>query len=175
MGNGVILDTNCFSHVFNRNDKRHPDFSDFMDWLCSGPGYLVYGGSKYLEELSSAKHYLKIFQLLNQYNKAVAYDNISIDKEMDRIIKMVDNPKFDDPHLAAIVIITKSLVICTGDTRSIPFLSRKDIYNGKVKCPKFYTGASCSSLLKTSYIGKQRKLNKKSVLKVMDVVNGTIV
>ena len=110
---------------------------------------------------------------MNQYNKAVAYDTVSIDKEMARIIKMVDNPKFDDPHLAAIVIITRSFIICTGDSRSFPFLSRKDIYEGKVKCPKFYTGTKCSSLLKTKYTGKQRKLNKKSVQMVMEVIQGS--
>ena len=161
MGNGVILDTNCFSHVFNRSDKRHAAFVDFLDWLCSGSGHLVYGGKKYLDELKKTKRYLKIFRLLSQWNKAELYDMVSIDSEMDRIIHLVNDSRFDDPHLAAIVIVSKCRVICTSDSRSFIFLKRKDIYDGKVPCPKFYTGDKCSNLLTVNYVGKRFGINKK--------------
>lgn len=160
MGNGVILDTNCFSHVFNRNDKRNSEFEPFLKWLCYGPGYLVYGGSKYLEELKKATRYTRLFQLLHNYNKADLYCSHSVDEEMERIIRFVDNPAFDDPHLAAIVVVSKCRVICTGDVRCVPFLKRKAIYAGKALCPKFYTSFKCADLLKPQYVGKGRQLTK---------------
>lgn len=161
MGNGVILDTNCFSHVFNAHDIRHPEFEYFLNWLCRGPGYLVYGGSKYLKELEDAKKYLRFFTLLQQYNKARVYDKSQIDLEMDRIKELIKDADFDDPHLAAIVIITKARVICTGDERCIRHLKQKHIYNGKVEVPRFYINPRCSSLLTERYVGHGLKLNKR--------------
>ena len=171
MANGAILDTNCFSHVFNRADVRHNDFSPFLEWLISGSGYLVYGGTKYKDELQKATKYLKLFSILNQYNKAIPYNSKLIDQEMERIVKQVNNTTFDDPHLAAIVVITKSRVICSGDSRSFSFLKRKDIYNGQVDCPKFYTGIKCSHLLKPRYVGKKNQLNNKVSNNLYNTIN----
>lgn len=173
MGNGVLLDTNCFSHVFNCNDKRFGEFKAVLQWLCYGPGYLVYGGSKYLDELKKAERYLKVFSLLHVYNKVHVYDSASIDSEQERITRLVDDERFDDPHLPAIVIVSKCQVICTGDDRCIPFLKRKDIYDGRVACPKFYTGENCSHLLKPKYVGTNLRLNKNKaneLIKGIDVV-----
>ena len=160
MGNGVLLDTNCFSHVFNRNDKQHAEFADFLKWLCYGPGYLVYGGTKYLSELKKTEKYLKVFTLLQLFNKAQLYDSSAIDLEQERIVELVNDPDFDDPHLPAIIIVSKCRVICSIDERSFPFIKRKDIYNGKAKCPKFYTGSKCSNLLKPVFVGLPRIINK---------------
>lgn len=160
MGNGVLLDTNCFSHVFNRNDKSHEEFSDFLDWLCYGQGYLVYGGTKYINELKKTENYLRIFRLLNDCNKTIAYDTTSIDLEQERITRLVNDPKFDDPHLPAIIVISKCRVICSVDERSFPYLKRKDIYEGKAKRPKFYTGKHNAQLLSPTYVGKPHTLKK---------------
>lgn len=167
MGNGVLLDTNCFAHVFNRNDKEHKEFEDFLRWLCCGPGYLVYGGSKYLKELNNTEKYRKVFTILHNYNKAIAYNARDIDQEQDRIVHIVDDPHFDDPHLPAILIIAKCNVVCTGDSRSFPFLSRRDIYDGRIKCPKFYTGKRCVGLLTTRYVGKNPCVIRKAQSEVL--------
>lgn len=160
MGNGVILDTNCFSHVFNLRDEKHDDFSDFLNWLCFGTGYLVYGGSKYINELAKSKRYLKIFRILHQFNKAFVYNRSLVDEAMKHISDLVKNQDFDDPHLAAIVVVTKSRVICSVDERSFPYLKRKDIYPADIECPKIYTGNRCASLLSKKYVGGLSRLNK---------------
>lgn len=169
MGNGVLLDTNCFAHVFNRNDKKHDEFEDFLNWLCCGPGYLVYGGSKYINELKNAERYRKVFSILNSYNKAIVFNTVTVDNEQERIIHLVNDPDFDDPHLPAILIVAKCNVVCSVDSRCFPFLSRKDVYAGKVKCPKFYTGKRCSRLLSSHYVGKNPRVIGKA--KSVDLVN----
>ena len=174
MGNGVILDTNCFSHVFSRSDKRHGEYASFLEWLTSGPGYLVYGGTKYFDELKKSSGYLRLFSLLRQYNKAIVYDCRQIDLEMERIVAQFNTPKFNDPHLAAIVIVSKSMVICTGDEKCIPFLKMKEIYEGRAKIPKFYTGDRCNNLLSKRYVGKQASLPKKSLNAMMAAMNGLV-
>lgn len=175
MGNGVILDTNCFAHVFNQTDARHCEFSLFLEWLCSGSGYLVYGGSKYREELVKAGRYLKVFRLLHQYNKARMYDTDLIDSEMERIIHSFADPKFNDPHLAAIVIVTQSGVICTGDARCIPFLKRRDVYGKRAKCPKFYTGDRCAHLLSSQYVGAGCGISKVESQTILNAIEAAVV
>lgn len=175
MGNGILLDTNCFAHVFNRSDKEHEDFEDFLSWLCYGPGYLVYGGSKYFNELRNTERYRKVFTLLHTYNKVLVYDSDDIDLEQERIEHIIKDPDFDDPHLPAILIVSKCRVLCTRDSRSFPFLSRKDIYEGKVKCPKFYTGNRCANLLSPTYVGKElRKIKKEQSVELADSINKVV-
>lgn len=152
MANGVILDTNCFSHVFNRKDSRWDEFSDFFNWLLYRDGYLVYGGSHYLNELKKTR-YLKIFSLLKTSNKVMRIDSNSIDVEEERIKRIVPDDDFDDPHLPAIVIASNCEVICTLDSRSFRYLKMNEIYPSRVKKPKFYTGKRCNGLLRPHIVG----------------------
>lgn len=162
MANGIILDTNCFSHVFNCSDKRHSEFKPIFDWLILKTGYLVYGGTKYRQELSASVKYLKIFKLLHRYNKAITYSDAAVDLEMHRIIELTNDTGFNDPHLAAIVIITKCKVICTGDTACIPFLKKKLLYEGKVEPPKFYVNQRSIKVLTRENVGSVSFFNKRS-------------
>lgn len=156
---GLIIDTNCLSHVFNKNDEKHPDFLPVYEWLMCGSGQLIYGGSRYLQELSMTR-YVKIFSLLRTYKKAMIYDCGSIDMLQKQIEQKISDPDFDDPHLPAIVIVSKCRVICSGDTRSIKFVKKKDLYPKGVRRPSFYTGINNTHLLKPCYVGSGLLLNK---------------
>ena len=174
MANGVILDTNCFSRVFNQKDMNHPQFASFLEWLCDGPGFLVYGGSRYFSELKKAEKYLRVFSILHRYNKARVYNKEQIDNEADRVSRMIEHQDFDDPHLAAIVIVSRSEVICTTDARCFPFLKRKDIYDGKAKCPKFYTGERCNNLLSSRYVGDRCSIKKEESIKLHEGIKSSV-
>jgi hypothetical protein len=49
----MVVDANVFSSVFKPDTLGHPEFKPVLDWVISGPGFLVYGGSKYDVELSA--------------------------------------------------------------------------------------------------------------------------
>lgn len=166
MANGVILDTNCFSHVFNRKDSRWDEFSDFFDWLIYRNGYLVYGGTHYMSELKKTR-YLRLFNLLRTTNKVVLMDSVSIDDEEERIKRLVPDDDFDDPHLSALVIVSNCEVICTLDSRSFRYLKMNEIYPSGIKKPKFYTGKRCNGLLRPHIVGVGPRINKTFAYVVM--------
>lgn len=75
-----------------------------------------------------------------------AWQNIIGDK--------INNPDFDDPHLPAIVIVSKCRVICSVDTRSVRFVTDPHIYPKGVDVPKYYTSKKNVSLLTDEYVHK---------------------
>lgn len=162
----IIVDTNCFSRVFCRTNKEHANFKPVLDWIIYGNGFLVYGGSKYREELLKAKSYIKFFRLLKGYKKAISFPDDPIDEFQTMFKEMIKDKDFDDPHLPAIVLVSKCRLICTKDTRSQPFVTSPDLYPKRFHTPKYYTGLKDQDLLCDSNIDKRLlkhrlQLNKK--------------
>lgn len=162
----IIVDANCISRVFDKTDKEHEEFEPVHKWIISGKGVLIYGGTKYLKELSKFKRVLSLINKLKNYkNKVVVLDNDLVDTEEKRIENAVNDKEFDDPHIAAIVSVSKCRLICSLDARSETFILRSDIYPNGVKPPKFYKGKRHTHLLCDSNIPEKykplQKLNKK--------------
>lgn len=76
----VIIDTNCLASVFECKSENHPQFAPVLEWIIFGKGKLIYGGSKYIGELSKTRKYLKIINLLKNKGKAICV-------EKERLIK----------------------------------------------------------------------------------------
>ena len=172
---GIILDTNCFSPVFNRNDKKHGEFKHVLDYLIKKRGWCVYGGSKYLKELGKCTKYLKIFRFLRDIKKVEIVDKKQVDckeKEIKNKIKSID---FNDQHLAAIVIVSRCSIICTTDTSSIDFLKNKSIYPNDILIPKFYTRERNKNLLDDDINNDNgHKLKKKECDNVLEMIDNLL-
>lgn len=162
----IIIDTNCFSRVFCRSNKEHPEFAPVLDWIVSGNGIMVYGGSKYLHELRICRKFVPFINLLKTANKIYVCDADKVDALQAKFEKMYDDPDFDDPHLPAIVLVSKCRLICSKDTRSVPFVTSRDLYPKRFHVPQYYSGARDSWLLCDDMIDDRlrkycRPLNKK--------------
>lgn len=172
----IIIDTNCLSAVFNSTDKEHSEFYPVLDWILYGHGFVVYGGTKYMKELSKTK-YLRIFKLLNDLNKTYRGCDICIDEYEQKYKASISDPDFDDPHLPAIVLDTKCRLICSKDARSIKFVTSKDLYPPKFHTPVYYDGLRCQTLLIDKNIDKRLKgyrhlLNKKEKDALSSFIDG---
>lgn len=175
----IIVDTNCFARVFNRKCKEHTEFAPVLDWIVNGNGFLVYGGSKYLEELKKSHTYMKFFRLLKELNKAFEFEKELIDNLMVEYDTKYGNKDFDDPHLPAIVLVSRCRIICSDDKRSIPYVTSPCMYPKKFKTPSYYTGLKDSTLLVDRNIDRRlasRKnlLNKKEkelIIKFTESIN----
>lgn len=168
----IILDTNCFSHVFCPKDIRHAEFRPVLEWVIKGNGFFVYGGTKYLKELKRTKSFILIFRLLRDLGKAVVIDQEKIDNYQKSVEQKEQDPDFDDPHLPAIVAVSHCKLICSTDCRSIRFVTRKDFYPKGFPLPKYYTGIANKKLLKDTNIPKQllqfkNKMGKKKAEKYL--------
>ena len=150
----IIIDTNCLANVFSRNSKKHDDFAPVLEWVINGKGVLVFGGTKYMNELRKTTKYMKIIKLLNDCKKVYIGNKTNIDKIQAEIEKRNRCSDFDDPHLPAIVIDTKCKLICSEDTQSVPHVKDEKWYPKHIAVPCFYTGLRNTDLLCDQYIDK---------------------
>jgi hypothetical protein len=160
----IVIDANSLSCVFNEENSRHAEFRPLLDWIVSGNGKIVYGGTTYEDELENASSFLKLFTELSRLNKVIVVDKRSVDKKEAELRPYATNRDFDDPHIVAIIIISGIHLVCTGDKRAIPFITNR-IFYVKRKCPKVYSSSKCRKLLCDRNIPKKyldnHKLNKK--------------
>lgn len=143
----LILDTNVFSAFFDPKNDKHDDFIPALHWVVYGKGKLVYGGTKYKNEMRKSWKYISFFASLQRAGKVVLVCDADVDRYEVDIKKIEPNKDFDDPHLVAIVLASECKVICTNDKRALAYLKRTDFYKGKIKKPKIYQSKQNSTLL----------------------------
>lgn len=143
----LVLDVNAFSNFFEDCNPDHSDYIDAKNWIFYGKGKIVFGGSKYIGELKKAKKYLRLFTQLERAGKIVRLDDKSVDSRQEVISGMESSSIFDDPHLIAIVCVSKCRIVCTRDARAIPFLKDTKFYSRFCPRPKIYRYARHKSLL----------------------------
>jgi len=146
----IIVDTNVMSCVL---DKNNQDYFPVFDWVVNKNGKFVYGGTKYLNELSKQKKFLSFLVELGKLNKTFIANKKVVDDLQVKIENSVTNSDFDDPHLIAIIIATKCKLICSEDSRADKFLKSKQVFNiFDAKIPSIYRKAKHKRLLRNKNI-----------------------
>ena len=144
----LIIDTCSFFPVFKQQEAR---FAPIRRWLIEGKGKLIYGGATFTKELKG-RGALSFLAELTRSRKLVHLDDAKVDAMEKDVRAKEPSPKFDDPHLVALVAISKCRVICTDDDRAAPYLTRKDLYPKKVQVPKIYSRQAHSHLCCNEHI-----------------------
>lgn len=170
----IIIDANCVANVFSRRSDKHKDFKPVLNWILLGKGLMIYGGTQYKRELAKTAKYLPIIRLLKDVGKAIEGCTKDIDDYQKKVEDLRENTDFDDPHLPAIVVITKCRIICSEDTRSIPFVQDGKYYPNGFKTPVYYTSKKNKNLLNDKYVDKSlkplcklNKLDSERILKIL--------
>jgi hypothetical protein len=143
----VIIDVNCLPRVFNRKKDDGDEFVDVEPWIREGIGKMIVGGSKYLQELKKMPRYLTLVNELKKNRKVISIFDRDVDNEERRVRQVCRDADFDDPHLVALVCVSKCPMICTADERAMPYLKKREFYPRGVKRPKIYCKKGCASLL----------------------------
>lgn len=143
----LILDTNAFGLFFESTNKQHDDFKPALDWVVRGKGKLVYGGNKYKEEMKTASKYLRFFSNLERAGKLVKLDDDRVNLAQYNVESLETCKDFDDPHLIAIVLESNCRIVCTKDSRAMPYLKNQKFFSGAVKKPKIYSSKKNANLL----------------------------
>ena len=139
---------------------------------------MIYGGSKYIEELGKTK-YAKLINLLKKQtgNKIYVLDKEKVDQRQKIVEEMITDLDFDDPHLPAIAEVGKCKLVCSEDIRSIKFVTLKELYKDKTP-PNYYTGKRNIDLLCDNYVTDTHKpltkLTKKDQ-KIVEEIRSKIV
>jgi len=136
----LVIDTCCFAEVFNERSRHHAKFKPIFKWVRFGNGKVIYGGSKYSRELADAGCLGAVVELKKQ-QRAIPISNGKVDEIEASLKKKFPEPKFDDEHLVAMVIVSKCRIVCTIDKVAMSYLRRPDIYRPyKVERPRIYRG-----------------------------------
>jgi hypothetical protein len=144
----IIIDACTFSRVFGARDA---DFSAVEEWLFNGGGKMVLGGTTYTEELSRLGKYLPLIKELSLKKKVVVADKALVDAEEIRVKALEPTADFDDPHIVAIVNVSRCRLVCTLDSRSDRFLRDRRFYRGATR-PSIYRSKAHEHLLSDSNI-----------------------
>jgi hypothetical protein len=148
----IVVDSCALSAVFNDQNAQHNEFAPVQHWITRGDGMVVYGGTRYLRELATAERYLKLFGELRRARKALLIDKVAVDRDEAEVRDLERNASFDDPHIIAIVRASGCRLVCTTDTKAMPFFKQRRLYGAKVKKPKIYSGLKQKNLLRTNNI-----------------------
>jgi hypothetical protein len=135
----VVIDTCCLISVFDRGNEDHMAFAPVLEWINSGKGRMIYGGTKYKAELAKVKRMLPILVELRRAQRATNVDDSRVDQIEKELITNFVDPKFNDQHLVAVVIVSRCRVVCTLDKVATAYLKRADLFRTyRVKRPKIY-------------------------------------
>jgi hypothetical protein len=170
----VIIDANCIANVFSKSSVKHPEFKPVFEWIVLGKGIMIVGGTKYQSELIKLKKYFTIIRYLKEVGKVHNGDNQNIDDYQLTVEGLRTTMDFDDPHLPAMIVDTKCRIICSEDTRSIPYVTDSKYYPKGIKTPVYYTSSRNKNLLCDNYVDNSLKplcrINKKSAERLIKLI-----
>jgi len=136
----LVIDANCFGLVFA---KEKNGFAPVKAWIYEGDGRMIYGGTKYNRELVDGGM-LSLVKELATLRKTVHISNASVDAIAAELKTKFPEAKFNDEHIAALVIASRCRVVCSNDQKAIAYLKSVDVFANYpgVKRPKIFRGHS---------------------------------
>ena len=140
----IVIDANALTSVFSAAPDE--DFVPVKDWVFQDGVKIVIGGTKYKEELSRVIPVLNMVKELSRAGKVIRADSRDVDR-LQEVVESVVPAACDDPHLIALIGISRCPVICTKDVRAHPFLKNKTLYPWKNFAPSIYSGRKSTDVL----------------------------
>jgi hypothetical protein len=67
----LVIDTCCFGLVFDGDITDHCKFVPVLNWITTGKGRMIYGGTKYNTELGRTTKILTIVHELSKARRAI--------------------------------------------------------------------------------------------------------
>ena len=169
----IVIDTNTLSCVFNTDDANHNDFEPVSKWILEDKGKVVFGGTKYMQELEKAPKYLKLFELFRQVHKVVIISAAEVDKEQKTAEQKIQDKDFDDPHIVGILKASGCKLVCSRDSRSFPYITHKVFFTKRNK-PKIYSTKRNADLLCDNNIAACCKPSSKTTKAQINKMEGLV-
>ena len=152
----LVIDANVFNSVFNGSSRDHAEYAPVLAWITKGPGFIVYGGSKYKKELAKARNYLQLFIELRKQGKVVEVRNDLVDQNEAVVNQLAGTKKCNDAHIIAIFRVSWCRLLCSNDRLSDQFVKDPALYLKGQKLPSIYRSKKHRHLLRKENIVKIR-------------------
>ena len=157
----IVIDINTLASVFDSATSDHGEFRPVLSWINDGCGIIIYGGTTYKNELRRSPKYLRVMVEQHRAGKTLQIDTSLVDKEERRLIRLLNKVGFDDPHIIAMIIVSRCRLLCTKDRRSHQYVLDNALYTGDSECPAIYSGRRNISLLSQKYVADICKKTEK--------------
>jgi len=143
----IVIDANVFGSVFCDKACDHAEYKPVKDWVTEGKGFIVYGGTKYNNELRRATQYLGIFVELRKKGRVKKITDDLVDQHQAEVEAVVRSGDFDDGHLVAIFRVSGCRLLCSNDARLDTYIKNRLLYLRKQRPPSIYRGKKHRRLL----------------------------
>lgn len=137
----VVVDANVMSSVFFAKAELHEKFFPLLEWIVQGKAKLSLGGKLLSYEIAKKQCKFMPFLLeLKRLNKIHSIDENEVEEYTLKIKEKIKDPDFDDPHVIALLIVSKASIICSNDSRMFKYVRQvKQLSGGTVDNPRIFT------------------------------------
>ena len=143
----IVVDANVMGYVFSPSGDED-DFGPVREWIFKRKGRLVIGGSGYMEELKRVPSSAKAISELNKCRKVVKVENGPVD-ELEAAVRRIVPADCDDPHIIALIGVSRCPLVCTQDKRAFRYLRDRSLYPWDNFSPKIYSHRQNAAVLLT--------------------------
>jgi len=133
----LVIDANVFCAVFCATSKEHTKFEPIKRWVTKGAGFIVYGGTKYKDELRKASKYMGFFTELSRKNKVKMINDQIVDQHQ-ALVETIAGNSCDDHHIIAIFRASQCRLFCSNDKRADEHIKNRHLYPKGQKIPSIY-------------------------------------
>ena len=166
----IVIDANVVARVFNQDNAEHQEFKPVKDWIYHGKGIVIYGGTKYIDEIGD--NFQELLVQLRSAGKAIHVSDKHIDTATEEANKAIKHRDFDDAHLVGLLQISECKLIASLDARAFPFFQHPKFFTPAKNRPKIYRGKSNYQLLTEANFCKiclpAKKTTKKQLALIPD-------
>jgi hypothetical protein len=135
----IVIDNCVKARVFDSANAEHHLFKPVYEWIISGDGKLVYGGTTYRDE-ALAGAFGKLVLELKKTGKAINVGDAAVDAVEGQVRAAINDPDFDDPHIVAILKVSKCRLVCTSDKRGNKYFTHRKFFPSRARRPQLYLG-----------------------------------
>jgi hypothetical protein len=134
----MLIDANLITVIFNKTNERHDVYKPVLKWFVMGRAKIVTGGGRfYRSEIKKRlASYMPMLTELSRLNKTHSFPDKDVDELTISIKKMETGHDFDDPHIVALLCISKARIFCSEDERAFPFVNDRKFYPRGQETPK---------------------------------------
>jgi hypothetical protein len=134
----MLIDANLITVILNKNNERHNVYKPVLEWFVMGKAKIIIGGGRYYrtEIKKRLESYMPILTELSRLNKTHWFPDKTVDELTANIKNMESNSDFDDPHIVALLRISKAKIFCSEDERAFQFVKDKRFYPKGQEMPK---------------------------------------
>lgn len=143
----IVIDINTFAMVFDSENRNHDEFAPVKSWIEDREGFLLYGGTKYKEELFQSYRTVRLVRQLRDAGSAVEICSKTVDAIEVGVRKAVEGKGCNDPHVIALLAAAHCTLLCSRDKESFPFMKCKAYFPKGSPKVRIYSGKRNIKLL----------------------------